>query len=45
VRIETAPPAIIQADGQLVGQTPAEFSVLPSALKVVTTRARANHPG
>jgi YegS/Rv2252/BmrU family lipid kinase len=35
VRIETEPPAIIQADGQIVGATPAEFSLLPQALRVV----------
>jgi YegS/Rv2252/BmrU family lipid kinase len=35
VRIETEPPAIIQADGQIVGETPAEFSLLPQALRVV----------
>lgn len=35
VRIETDPPVIIQADGQIVGETPAEFSLLPRALQVV----------
>ncbi len=35
VRIETDPPVAIQADGQLVGRTPAEFSLLPQALRVV----------
>ena len=35
VRIETEPPAMIQADGQIVGKTPAEFSLLPQALRVV----------
>lgn len=35
VRIETEPPAVIQADGQIVGETPAEFSVLRQALRVV----------
>ena len=35
VRIETDPPAVIQADGQIVGETPAEFSLLPQALRVV----------
>jgi diacylglycerol kinase family enzyme len=34
VRIETDPPAAIQADGQIVGRTPAEFGVLPRALRV-----------
>lgn len=35
VRIETDPPAVIQADGQIVGETPAEFSVVPKALRVI----------
>jgi len=35
VRIETEPPAVIQADGQIVGKTPAEFSLLTQALRVV----------
>jgi len=36
VRIETDPPVIVQADGQLLSQTPAEFSVLRRAIRVVT---------
>ena len=35
VRIDTDPPAVIQADGQIVGETPAEFSLLPRALRVI----------
>jgi YegS/Rv2252/BmrU family lipid kinase len=35
VRIETRPQAVIQADGQIVGRTPAEFSLLRQALRVV----------
>jgi len=35
VRIETDPPAVIQADGQIVGETPADFSLLQQALRVV----------
>jgi len=35
VRIETDPPAVIQADGQIIGKTPAEFSLLPQALRVI----------
>jgi diacylglycerol kinase family enzyme len=34
VRIEADPPAVIQADGQIVGMTPAEFSVARQALWV-----------
>jgi YegS/Rv2252/BmrU family lipid kinase len=36
VRIETNPTAVIQADGQIVGQTPAEFSLLQRAIRVIT---------
>lgn len=35
VRIETEPPVVIQADGQIVGRTPAEFSLRTQALRVV----------
>ena len=35
VRIEAEPAAEVEADGQIVGQTPVVFSVLPSALRVV----------
>ena len=35
VRIETNPPAVIQADGQIVGRTPAQFSLLRQALRVI----------
>jgi len=35
VRIETEPPVVIQADGQIVGRTPAEFSLLTQALRVI----------
>jgi YegS/Rv2252/BmrU family lipid kinase len=35
VRIETRPQAVIQADGQIVGRTPAEFSLLRQALRVI----------
>jgi YegS/Rv2252/BmrU family lipid kinase len=35
VRIDTEPPAVIQADGQIVGRTPAEFSLLTQALRVI----------
>lgn len=35
VRIEADPPAGVQADGQIVGVTPVEFSLLGQALRVV----------
>lgn len=35
VRIEADPPAEVQADGQMAGHTPAEFSLLRQALTVV----------
>ena len=35
VRIETSPSVAVQADGQIVGRTPAEFGVQRQALRVV----------
>jgi len=35
VRIETSPPVAVQADGQIVGRTPAEFGVQRQALRVL----------
>ena len=35
VRIDAEPAAEVEAEGQIVGQTPVVFSVLPMALKVV----------
>ena len=36
LRIEADPPAAVEADGQVVGRTPVEVSVLPKALRAVT---------
>jgi diacylglycerol kinase (ATP) len=36
VRIDSVPRVAVEADGQVVGETPAEFSLRPRALKVVT---------
>lgn len=36
VRIDAQPPVVVQADGQLLHRTPAEFSVLRQAIRVVT---------
>jgi YegS/Rv2252/BmrU family lipid kinase len=35
LRVEAAPPAQVEADGELLGQTPVTFSVLPRAIRVV----------
>lgn len=35
IRVETASPQSINADGEIVGVTPAEFTVLPKALRVM----------
>ena len=35
VRIDSSPPVCVQADGELVGETPVEFSILRRALRVV----------
>jgi YegS/Rv2252/BmrU family lipid kinase len=45
VRIETDPPVAVQADGQIVGPTPAEFSLRPRALTVVTAPAGPSPAG
>jgi YegS/Rv2252/BmrU family lipid kinase len=45
VRIETDPPVAVQADGQIVGPTPAEFSLRPRALAVVTAPAGPSPAG
>jgi len=45
VRIETDPPVAMQADGQIVGPTPAEFSLRPRALTVVTAPAGPSPAG
>jgi diacylglycerol kinase (ATP) len=45
VRIETDPPVDIQADGQMAGHTPAEFSLLPRALRVIVPPDGARTPG
>jgi len=45
VRIDTDPPVAVQADGQIVGLTPAEFSLRPRALAVVTAPAGPSPAG
>jgi diacylglycerol kinase family enzyme len=45
VRIETDPSVAVQADGQIVGPTPAEFSLRPRALTVVTAPAGPSPAG
>jgi len=35
ITIETSTPAMVQLDGELVGQTPVQFSVLPAAIALV----------
>lgn len=39
IRIDADPPAEVQGDGQMLGSTPVDFTVLRKALKVVTGRA------
>ena len=38
VRVEAVPPAQVEADGELLGQTPVTFSVLPRAVRVVVPK-------
>jgi diacylglycerol kinase (ATP) len=36
IRVETQPPGLeFTADGEVIGDEPAEFSVIPQALKVI----------
>ncbi|MCE7872917.1 diacylglycerol kinase family lipid kinase [bacterium CPR1] len=35
LRLETDPPVLVQADGQIVGRTPLEVEVVPAALELV----------
>ena len=36
IRVETQPPGLeFTADGEVIGDEPAEFSVIPRALKVI----------
>jgi diacylglycerol kinase (ATP) len=45
VRIETDPSVVVQADGQIVGRTPAEFRLRRRALTVVTAPAGPSPAG
>jgi YegS/Rv2252/BmrU family lipid kinase len=38
IRIETDPPRLIQADGELLGMTPVEISVEPNAVRLLVPR-------
>jgi YegS/Rv2252/BmrU family lipid kinase len=40
VSIDASPPAMVQADGQLLGMTPARFSIRRQAVRVVIGKAR-----
>jgi diacylglycerol kinase family enzyme len=35
--VEADPPVEVQADGEILGHTPAQFEVMPQALKVLTS--------
>ena len=45
VRIETEPPMAVQADGELLGLTPVEVRVQPSAIRVLAPYARNRRSG
>ena len=38
IRIESSPEVSLEADGELLGETPLEFSILPRAIKVVVSK-------
>ncbi|MEP6755315.1 MAG: diacylglycerol kinase family protein [Chthonomonadales bacterium] len=44
IRVVTDPPQPIFVDGEVIGKTPAEYSIIPAALQVVTPDKTAN-PG
>lgn len=39
IRIESSPEISLEADGELLGETPFEFSILPRAIRVVVSRS------
>lgn len=43
-RIETDRPCVFHADGEMIGQTPVEISVVPQAMPVWCTRGAAERP-
>lgn len=38
IRIESSPEVSLEADGELLGETPLEFSILPRAIRVVVSK-------
>jgi YegS/Rv2252/BmrU family lipid kinase len=43
--LQTERPAKVHGDGELLGETPVELTVLPQAVRVMTPRARENQSG
>jgi diacylglycerol kinase family enzyme len=42
VEVESDPPSIVELDGDLFGTTPASFTVVPNAVKVLCPRREAS---
>jgi diacylglycerol kinase family enzyme len=42
IMLQTERPAKVHGDGELLGETPVEFSVVPQALRVMTPRTRGD---
>jgi len=38
IRIESTPEVSLEADGELLGETPLEFTILPRAIRVVVSK-------
>ena len=38
IRIESTPEVSLEADGELLGETPLEFSILPRAIRIVVSK-------
>ena len=43
IRIESSPEVSLEADGELLGETPLEFTILPRAIRVVVSKEFAEN--
>jgi len=43
IRIESTPEVSLEADGELLGETPLEFTILPRAIRVVVSKEFAEN--
>jgi diacylglycerol kinase (ATP) len=45
VHIQSDRPALVHGDGELLGESPAEFEIVPQAVQVMTPKARPDREG